>query len=108
MQQPTAFANIEPKNNINDVCLIGDSGLMFIAGEQPKIQAYYLPALGTAPRWCSFLDSITEELESVEQTSMYEDYKFVTRQELEKYVSPLVAATATTPRHSIASEKERD
>jgi ribosome biogenesis protein ENP2 len=66
---------------------MGDSGLLLVAGEQPKIQAFYLPALGSAPKWCSFLDTVTEELESVEQTSIYDDYKFVTRNELDKYVS---------------------
>ena len=42
-----------------------DSGLVLCAGEQSRCQAYYVPSLGVAPRWCSFLENITEELEEV-------------------------------------------
>lgn len=40
-------------------------------------------ALGPAPRWCSFLDSLTEELEESPESTVYDDYKFVTRKDLE-------------------------
>ena len=40
---------------------------------------YYIPELGQAPIWCSFLDSITEELEGSNETLIYDDYKFVTK-----------------------------
>ncbi|KAG2467858.1 NOL10 protein, partial [Polypterus senegalus] len=40
-------------------------------------------ALGPAPRWCAFLDSLTEELEENPETTVYDDYKFVTRKDLE-------------------------
>ena len=49
---------------------------MFVAAEQPKILSFFIPALGTAPRWCSFLDNLAEELEE-EKGGVYEDYKFV-------------------------------
>lgn len=39
--------------------------------------------LGPAPRWCAHLDSLTEELDE-EAPAVYDDYKFVTRQELEE------------------------
>uniref|UniRef100_A0A8C6VWK6 Nucleolar protein 10 n=1 Tax=Nothobranchius furzeri TaxID=105023 RepID=A0A8C6VWK6_NOTFU len=32
-------------------------------------------ALGPAPRWCSFLDSLTEELEESPESAVYDDYK---------------------------------
>ena len=35
--------------------------------------------MGPAPRWCSFLDVITEELEEEESSTVYDDYKFVTK-----------------------------
>jgi len=35
------------------------------------------------PRWCSFLDNITDEMEESEMTNVYDDYKFVTKDELE-------------------------
>ena len=44
--------------------------------------SYYVPTLGPAPRWCSFLDVLTEELEEEGEASVYEDYKFVTAAEV--------------------------
>ena len=52
-----------------------------VACEQPKVMSYFIPELGQAPRWCSFLDNLTEEMEET-KSSNFEDYKFVTRQEL--------------------------
>ncbi|XP_027058722.1 nucleolar protein 10-like [Pocillopora damicornis] len=77
------FTSIEPPTDINDLCSYPDSGLVFMATESPKMLVYYIPALGPAPRWCSFLDNLTEELEEDQQPTVYDDYKFVTKQELE-------------------------
>lgn len=60
-----------------------NSGLFFIANEHTKIQTHYIPSLGPAPKWASFLDSLTEELEETNSEIVYDDYKFVTKQELE-------------------------
>lgn len=38
---------------------------------------------GPAPKWCAFLDNLTEELESSASQTVYDDYKFITKQELE-------------------------
>ena len=40
-------------------------------------------SLGPAPRWCSFLDNITEELEENPEPTVYDDYKFVTIKDLD-------------------------
>ena len=32
--------------------------------------------------WCAFLDNLTEELEEEDNPSIYEDYKFISREEL--------------------------
>lgn len=77
------FTSIEPSTDINDLCLYPDSGLLFMATESPKMLVYYIPSLGPAPRWCSFLDNLTEELEEDQQPTVYDDYKFVTKQDLE-------------------------
>jgi ribosome biogenesis protein ENP2 len=81
------LANVETPSAINDVCIAhdarGDSGLMMLAGEQARVMAYYVPALGPAPRWCSFLDGLTEELEEKEAATVYDDYKFVTKEEVD-------------------------
>jgi len=80
-----AHANIESEHNINHATLIPDTGLMFLGQQKDKVDIYYLPGLGAAPFWCSFLDNLTEELEESEDTVIYDDYKFITRQELESF-----------------------
>ena len=47
---------------------------------------YFIPQLGPAPRWASFLENITEEMEDQTTRSVYEDYKFITREELKTLV----------------------
>jgi ribosome biogenesis protein ENP2 len=81
------FTNVEPSAPLNHVAVAPasdgcDSGLILMAGEQSRVMAYYVPALGRAPRWCAFLDSLTEELEEKTQ-SHFEDYRFVSKTELE-------------------------
>ena len=56
--------------------------MFFAANEDRRILTYYVPSMGPAPRWCSFLDNLTEELEETEIKSVYDDYKFVTENEL--------------------------
>uniref|UniRef100_A0A8C5QDS9 Nucleolar protein 10 n=1 Tax=Leptobrachium leishanense TaxID=445787 RepID=A0A8C5QDS9_9ANUR len=77
------FTSIEPETDVNDVCVYPDSGMLFTANEAPKMNVYYIPALGPAPKWCSFLDNLTEELEENPESTVYDDYKFVTKKELE-------------------------
>jgi ribosome biogenesis protein ENP2 len=57
-----------------------------LANEGIQMTTYYVPQLGPAPRWCSFLENITEEMESQNARTVYEDYKFVGRNELSAYV----------------------
>uniref|UniRef100_A0AAX7TJF6 Nucleolar protein 10 n=1 Tax=Astatotilapia calliptera TaxID=8154 RepID=A0AAX7TJF6_ASTCA len=77
------FSSIQPQTNINGVCVYPNSGMLFTANEDPKMNTFYIPALGPAPRWCSFLDNLTEELEENPESTVYDDYKFVTRKDLE-------------------------
>ena len=44
---------------INDVCVIRDSGLIIAAVDAPRMEAFFIPSLGPAPMWCSFLENIT-------------------------------------------------
>jgi len=88
-------------------------GVVLCATDQPKMESYYVPALGTAPRWCSFLENITEELEERDlereglggsasgasdlvrdgKESIYENYKFVSREDVEQLgISNLVGS----------------
>jgi ribosome biogenesis protein ENP2 len=77
------YCSVEPPADINDVCYVGTSGLIFMAAEQSKCMSYFIPSLGPAPKWCSFLENLTEEMEE-DQQGIYEDYKFVTKEELER------------------------
>lgn len=93
------LTNVEAPADINCVNVVSDkrgqSGMIMVGGEQSKIMNYYIPQLGSAPRWCSFLENITEELEETTSSNLmlntddanntvYEDYKFVTKVELEE------------------------
>ena len=104
------FTNVEAPTRMSDIAIASDSpatvggsasGLLFAAGEQERIAAYYIPALGPAPRWASFLDALTEEVDaygggedeggmggasgastSAPALRVYDDYKFATHEEL--------------------------
>lgn len=83
-QTGKAVTSVEPENTtLNDLATYPNSGMLFMANESTKMLAYYIPSLGPAPRWCAFLDNITEELEETAMPQVYDDYKFVTRTELE-------------------------
>ncbi|XP_033645409.1 nucleolar protein 10-like [Asterias rubens] len=83
LQTSKAFTAIEPEHDINDMCLVPSSGLILTANETPKLGVYFIPSLGPAPKWCAFLDNLTEELEDSTNSTIYDDYKFVTKAELE-------------------------
>ncbi|KAG7881241.1 hypothetical protein KL938_003371 [Ogataea parapolymorpha] len=76
------FASMEPSVDINDVEYIPDSGMFFMANESIPMHTYYIPALGPAPKWCSFLDNITEELEEKPSDTVYSNYRFITKQDV--------------------------
>ncbi|KAH9621055.1 hypothetical protein KSS87_011836 [Heliosperma pusillum] len=77
--------SIEPTGGkINDICVFNESGLMLLALDSSQIPSYFVPALGPAPKWCAYLENMTEELEETGQTTIYDDYKFLTREELER------------------------
>jgi ribosome biogenesis protein ENP2 len=66
---------------------IPSTGLLLAATDSPTMSAYYVPELGPAPKWASFLDGVTEELEEDVSTGAgkgaYSDFKFVDKKELE-------------------------
>ncbi|CAG2114930.1 unnamed protein product [Medioppia subpectinata] len=78
------YTAIQADSDFNDLCVVPNTGMMFVANEAPKILSYYMPSLGPAPKWCAFLDRITEELEESTENTIYDDYKFVTQRELEE------------------------
>ncbi|PPQ73837.1 hypothetical protein CVT24_012262 [Panaeolus cyanescens] len=96
---PTAnFASITPANDVNDVHHIPGSGLILTANEGIQMSTYYIPQLGPAPRWASFLENITEEMEDQTTRSVYEDYKFIGRDELKSLgLDHLIGTPALKP-----------
>ncbi|KAG8227062.1 hypothetical protein J437_LFUL013246 [Ladona fulva] len=78
------FTSIEAGVEFNSLEHVPHSGMFFIATENPKILTYYIPSLGPAPKWCGFLDNLTEEMEESVTETVYDDYKFITRNELEE------------------------
>ncbi|KAF7970981.1 hypothetical protein HWV62_22473 [Athelia sp. TMB] len=79
----TNFASITPANDLNHVHHVPASGVLMTANEGIQMGAYYIPQLGPAPRWASFLENITEEMEDQTARNVYEDFKFVERNELQ-------------------------
>lgn len=77
-------ASVESPCTINSLTFCPGSGLFFLANDQQRVGVYFVPSLGLAPRWCSFLDSMTEELEESKQKAVFDDYQFVTAEQLEQ------------------------
>ncbi|KAL9642790.1 hypothetical protein ABK040_009865 [Willaertia magna] len=76
------FTNLEYPTNISDFCVIPQSGMIMVGGERSKVKPYYIPSLGPAPKWCSFVDTMTEELEEFKKNTVYQDFKFLTLEEI--------------------------
>ena len=71
------FTSIEPGYKINHSSLVKDSGLFLVAGETQRIGQFFVPALDNAPKWCPFVENITEELEEQNTELVYDEYKFL-------------------------------
>ncbi|KAF3922036.1 hypothetical protein ABW20_dc0106758 [Dactylellina cionopaga] len=102
----TPWTSIEPSVDINDVAHVKGSGMLFTANEGPDMHTFFIPELGPAPKWCSFLDNVTEEMEEsvisgvngeVTATT-YDNYKFLTKPQLEQLsLSHLVGSSVLRP-----------
>lgn len=78
------FTNIEPKEEINSFELVKDSGLILVANEAVRIGMYFIPALDSAPKWCHYIENVTEELEEELVNKVYDEFKFLSYEDLEK------------------------
>ncbi|XP_057548925.1 uncharacterized protein LOC130827271 [Amaranthus tricolor] len=79
------MTSIEPTGGaINDICVFRESGLILLGLDSSQIPSYFIPALGPSPKWCSYLENLTEELEENPETTIYDDYKFLTKEDLER------------------------
>ncbi|KAI9800938.1 MAG: Nucleolar protein 10 [Piccolia ochrophora] len=85
-QDGTPWTSIEPAVDINSVAWCKDSGMLLTANEGKQQHSFFIPQLGPAPRWCSFLDNLVEEMaENPEDPNafksggeVYDNYKFLT------------------------------
>ncbi|KAH7345583.1 WD40-repeat-containing domain protein [Rhizoctonia solani] len=94
----TNFTSITPSTDINYLHHVPGTGMLMLANEGIQMTSYYIPQLGPAPRWCSFLDNITEEMEEQTVRNVYEDYKFVERAELDRLgLTHLIGTPALKP-----------
>lgn len=88
------WTSVEPTVDINCVAWCKDSGMFLTANEGKQQHAFLIPQLGPAPKWCSFLDNIVEEMaEDPDDPSafssgtrqageVYDNYKFLTMAQL--------------------------
>lgn len=89
----TPWTSVEPAVDINCVAWCRDSGMFLTANEGRQQHAFFIPQLGPAPKWCSFLDNIVEEMAddpndpnaySGRQTGeVYDNYTFLTMTQLQ-------------------------
>ena len=93
-----AYASMEPSVDINDIEHVPGTGMFLTANEGIPMHTYYIPNLGPSPQWCSFLDSITEELEEKPSNSVYSNYRFITRASVKKLnISHLIGSKVLRP-----------
>ncbi|GAB0131702.1 hypothetical protein EsDP_00000163 [Epichloe bromicola] len=78
------WTSVEPVVDINDVAWCKDTGMLLTANEGKQQHAFFIPQLGPAPKWCSFLDSMVEEMAEEVHTETYDNYKFLTLPELKQ------------------------
>ena len=100
----TPWTSVEPAVDLNSVAWCKDSGMLLTANEGRQQHAFFIPQLGPAPKWCSFLDNLVEEMAedpndpnaftSHRAGEVYDNYKFLTMQQLETLnMSHLVGTT---------------
>ncbi len=77
-----AWTSVEPAVDINSVAWCKDSGMILTANEGKQQHAFFIPQLGPAPKWCSFLDNMVEEMAEEAPAETYDNYKFLTLPEL--------------------------
>ena len=89
----TPWTSVEPAVDIHCVAWCKDSGMFLTANEGRQQHAFFIPQLGPAPKWCSFLDNIVEEMaddpndpsaySGRQAGEVYDNYKFLTLAQLQ-------------------------
>lgn len=76
------WTSVEPLVDINFVTWCKNTGMILTANEGKAMHSFFIPQLGPAPRWCSFLDNMVEEMAEEVTTDQYDNFKFLTLPEL--------------------------
>lgn len=81
------WTSVEPAVDLHCVEWCKDSGMLLTANEGRQQHSFFIPQLGPAPKWCSFLDNLVEEMAedptdpaSFTQNqagAVYDNYKFL-------------------------------
>lgn len=79
-----AWTSVEPAVDINFVAHCPNSGMLLTANEGKQQHAFFIPALGPAPKWCGFLDNMVEEMAEEAPSETYDNFKFLTVPELKQ------------------------
>jgi ribosome biogenesis protein ENP2 len=53
---------IKPKNEINHVCIVKNTGFVFISTTDSRVDSRYIPLLGTVPPWCYPLGQVNRKI----------------------------------------------
>ncbi|KAL8787850.1 MAG: hypothetical protein Q9195_007590 [Heterodermia aff. obscurata] len=104
-QDGSPWTSVEPAVDINSVAWCKDSGMLLTANEGRQQHSFHIPQLGPAPKWCSFLDNLVEEMAEDPNDpnafsgqkigDVYDNYKFLTLAQLEALnLSHLVGTTS--------------
>ena len=103
-QDGSPWTSVEPAVDINKIAWCPDSGMVLTANEGRQQHAFFIPQLGPAPKWCSFLDNLVEEMaedpndpnsfQSQKVGEIYDNFKFLTPSQLETLnLSHLIGTT---------------
>ncbi|KUI62222.1 hypothetical protein VP1G_09342 [Cytospora mali] len=89
-----AWTHIEPITDLNHVQWVKGTGTLVTANEGQQQHVFHIPALGSAPKWCGFLDNMVEEMTEEARTETYDNYKFLTLAELKSLGMDHLVGTA--------------
>ncbi|KAL8951518.1 MAG: hypothetical protein Q9222_002509 [Ikaeria aurantiellina] len=104
-QNGDPWTSVQPAVDLNCVAWCKDSGMLLTANEGKQQHCFLIPQLGPAPKWCSFLDNLVEEMaedpndpssySSQQAGQVYDNHKFLTMQQLESLnLSHLIGTTS--------------
>jgi ribosome biogenesis protein ENP2 len=90
----TPWTSVEPSVDLNHVEWVPKTGMLLTANEGRQQHSFFIPQLGPAPRWCSFLDNIVEEMAEDPNDpnafgkgasgDVYDNFKFLTIEQLKQ------------------------